>query len=165
MPDIQTALKSALATDKNLKLKPYTEQAWLWLRDHPRSRLQTLNKVFKREMASTVNNLKTRGMLKTEIERDPRTNNRHISFYSVLEKEYDLLPMPALKAPQLKAPPKAKKLPEPAPTAIPAPAEVPVTVAIPSPEPVGTVTPDFDIDALTLGQARALFAKLSRILK
>lgn len=160
MPDIQTALKSALATDKNLKLKPYTEQAWLWLRDHPRSRLQTLNKVFKREMASTVSNLKTRGMLKTEIERDPRTNNRKISFYSVLEKEYDLLPMPALKAP-----PKAKKLPEPAPTAIPAPAEVPVTIAIPSPEPVVTVTPDFDIDALTLGQARALFAKLSRILK
>lgn len=154
MPDIQTALKSALATDKNLKLKPYTEQAWLWLRDHPRSRLQTLNKVFKREMASTVNNLKIRGMLKTEIERDPRTNNRHISFYSVLEKEYDLLPMPALKAP-----PKAKKLPEPAPTVIPAP------IAIPSPEPVVTVTPDFDIDALTLGQARALFAKLSRILK
>lgn len=154
MPDIQTALKSALATDKNLKLKPYTEQAWLWLRDHPRSRLQTLNKVFKREMASTVNNLKSRGMLKTEIERDPRTNNRKISFYSVLEKEYDLLPMPALKAP-----PKAKKLPEPAPTVIPAP------IAIPSPEPVVTVTPDFDIDALTLGQARALFAKLSRILK
>lgn len=156
MPDMQTALKSALATDKNLKPKPYTEQVWLWLRDHPRSRLQTLNKVFKRSMASTVNSLKTRGMLKTEIERDPRTNNRKISFYSVLEKEYDLLPMPALKAP-----PKAKKLPEPAPAAIPAP----IAIAIPSPEPVVTVTPDFDIDALTLGQARALFAKLSRILK
>lgn len=169
MPDIRTALRAALAVSEKTNI----EKCWLWIKDHPRISSRSLDAVFKRPMAASIHEMKRRGMLKIEEEMDKRIHHSPFSVYSVTQKEYDLLPvLPQYRKTSAKAPAPAPAAPPAAPAlqlVPPAPDKPP---AAPAPVPAPTPAPqmievgaDFDVDKLTLGQARALYAKLGAILK
>ena len=157
MSDMQTALKQALASpNAQVKIKSMNEQCWLWLRDHPAGSNRSLNKIFKREVSGVLWDLVHRGMLTSQTISDKRVCSTPFKLYSVIGKEYDLLP-------------RIKKQAKPVKSAnlntvncLTVLADYPPM----NPEPFKVeVTADFDIEGLTLGQARALYAKLSLIFK
>jgi len=157
MSDMRTALKQALASpNAQVRVKSLNEQCWLWLRDHPRTSSRQLSSVFKCETSRPIWDLVDRGMLTSELVSDKRVCQKAFKLYSVIGKEYDLLPRKKKQAKPVKS-----SNPSAAPLSILLADHLPMSL-----KPLKiVVNADFDIEGLTLGQARKLYAQLREIFK
>ena len=146
-----------------IKPMPLIQRVWLYLVDHPETTAKTLNSVFKHTCLSTVHTLRRRGMV--SLVKRPRPfksrGPQYVNIYTAqnAHKPYELLPLPLLTKVE-------KKLPVLVPNnflldmvermhAEPSVAEVSATPIV---APV-----KFDINTLSLKEARALYDELKEI--
>ena len=140
---------------QGMKPKTQMELIWRYIKDHPETRLKTLETIFKRATAQTLHSLWIRKMVTRtpETVRGRQGNIRQVYCYKVAMSDYEVLPLP-VKAETVKkpGPPVAMSLPYP-PLAEPQPS---LTAAQPD---------DLDerINKMSVGEARVMYVKLKAI--
>ena len=150
------AMNKALVA-QGMKPKTQMELIWRYIKDHPRTKLKTLEDCFKRSTAQTLHSLWIRKMVTRtpETARDRRGNLRQVYCYKVAMSDYEVLPLP-VKAETVKkpGPPVAMPLPYP-PLAEPQP-----SLAAPAAQPDDL---DERINKMSVGEARVMYVKLKAI--
>lgn len=155
------AMNKALGV-QGMKPKTQMELIWRYIKDHPDTKLETLEAIFKRSTAQTLHSLWTRKMVTRtpETMRDRRGNIRQVYCYKVAMLDYELLPLP-VKTKTAKA--ESSKKPGP-PVAMPLPypplAEPQPSLAAPAVQPDDL---DERINKMPVGEARAMYVKLKAI--
>ena len=150
------AMNKAL-TVQGMKPKTQMELIWRYIKDHPGTKLKTLEAIFKRSTAQTLHSLWTRKMVTRtpETMRDRHGNIRQVYCYKVAMLDYELLPLPVkTKTGKKPGPPVAMPLPYP-PLAEPQP-----SLAAPAAQPDDL---DERINKMSVGEARATYVKLKAI--
>ena len=148
------AMNKALVA-QGMKPKTQMELIWRYIKDHPETRLKTLEAIFKRSTAQTLHSLWIRKMVTRtpETVRGRQGNIRQVYCYKVAMSDYELLPLPVkTKSSRKPGPPVAMPLPYP-PLAEPQPS---LTAAQPD---------DLDerINKMPVGEARVMYVKLKAI--
>ncbi len=148
------AMNKALVA-QGMKPKTQLELIWRYIKDHPETRLKTLESIFKRSTAQTLHSLWIRKMVTRtpETVRGRQGNIRRVYCYKVAMLDYELLPLPVkTKSSRKPGPPVAMPLPYP-PLAEPQPS---LTAAQPD---------DLDerINKMPVGEARVMYVKLKAI--
>ena len=150
------AMNKALVA-QGMKPKTQMELIWRYIKDHPGTKLKTLEDCFKRSTAQTLHSLWIRKMVTRtpETARDRRGNIRQVYCYKVAMSDYEVLPLP-VKAESSKkpGPPVAMPLPYP-PLAEPQP-----SLAAPAAQPDDL---DERINKMSVGEARVMYVKLKAI--
>ena len=150
------AMNKALVA-QGMKPKTQMELIWRYIKDHPGTKLKTLEAIFKRSTAQTLHSLWIRKMVTRtpETARDRRGNIRQVYCYKVAMSDYEVLPLP-VKAESSKkpGPPVAMPLPYP-PLAEPQP-----SLAAPAAQPDDL---DERINKMSVGEARVMYVKLKAI--
>jgi hypothetical protein len=143
-------IKKAL-NDVGIKVS-IKRRIWSWLRDHPNKTAREIATALNERIEwvqTELRDMSTRGMIKskTVLHRPYRgTGRKSLLEYTVTSNEYELVPLP-------------RSIPN---TKI---ASGPVTVVKfdkPEPAPVPTVG-QIDVDALPIGEARRIYARLQEI--
>ena len=150
------AMNKALVA-QGMKPKTQMELIWRYIKDHPGTKLKTLEAIFKRSTAQTLHSLWIRKMVTRtpETVRDRHGNTRQVYYYKVAMPEYELLPLPVKKESDKKpGPTVAMPLPYP-PLAEPQP-----SLAAPAAQPDDL---DERINKMPVGEARAMYVKLKAI--
>ena len=150
------AMNKALVA-QGMKPKTQMELIWRYIKDHPGTKLKTLEAIFKRSTAQTLHSLWTRKMVTRtpETMRDRHGNIRQVYCYKVAMLDYELLPLPVkTKTGKKPGPPVAMPLPYP-PLAEPQP-----SLAAPAAQPDDL---DERIDKMSVGEARVMYVKLKAI--
>ena len=150
------AMNKALVA-QGMKPKTQMELIWRYIKDHPGTRLKTLESIFKRSTAQTLHSLWTRKMVTrtSETVRARHGNVRQVYCYKVAMLDYELLPLPVkTKTGKKPGPPVAMPLPYP-PLAEPQP-----SLAAPAAQPDDL---DERINKMPVGEARAMYVKLKAI--
>lgn len=154
------AMNKALAA-QGMKPKTQMEIIWRHVKDHPGSKLKTLESIFKRSTAQSLHSLWIRKMVTRtpETVRDRYGNMRRVYCYKVAMPEYELLPLPVKKKSDKKPePPVAMPLPLPLP--YPPLAEPKPSLATPADQPDDL---DERINKMSVGEARVMYVKLKAI--
>ena len=142
---------------QGMKPKTQMELIWRYIKDHPETRLKTLEAIFKRATAQTLHSLWIRKMVTRtpETVRGRQGNIRQVYCYKVAMSDYELLPLP-VKTETGKKPgsPVAMPLPYP-PLAEPQP-----SLAAPAAQPDDL---DERINKMSVGEARVMYVKLKAI--
>lgn len=153
------AMNKALVA-QGMKPKTQMELIWRYIKDHPETKLKTLEAIFKRSTAQTLHSLWTRKMVTRtpETMRDRHGNIRQVYCYKVAMLDYELLPLP-VKTKTGKT--KTGKKPGP-PVAMPLPYP---PLAEPQPSLAAAQPDDLDerINKMPVGEARAMYVKLKAI--
>ena len=153
------AMNKALVA-QGMKPKTQMELIWRYIKDHPDTKLKTLEAIFKRSTAQTLHSLWTRKMVTRtpETTRDRHGNIRQVYCYRVAMLDYELLPLP-VKTKTAKA--ESSKKPGP-PVAMPLPYP---PLAEPQPSLAAAQPDDLDerINKMSVGEARAMYVKLKAI--
>ena len=150
------AMNKALVA-QGMKPKTQMELIWRYIKDHPETRLKTLEAIFKRSTAQTLHSLWIRKMVTRtpETVRGRQGNIRQVYCYKVAMSDYELLPLPVkTKTGKKPGPPVAMPLPYP-PLAEPLP-----SLAAPAAQPDDL---DERINKMSVGEARAMYVKLKAI--
>ena len=150
------AMNKAL-TVQGMKPKTQMELIWRYIKDHPGTKLKTLEALFKRSTAQTLHSLWIRKMVTRtpETARDRRGNIRQVYCYKVAMLDYELLPLPVkTKSSKKLGSPVAMPLPYP-PLAEPQP-----SLAAPAAQPDDL---DERINKMPVGEARVMYVKLKAI--
>ena len=155
------AMNKALAA-QGMKPKTQMELVWRYIKDHPGTKLKTLEAIFKRSTAQTVHSLWIRKMVTRtpEIVRDRYGKTRQVYCYKVAMPDYELLPLPVktktvkIESSKEPGPPVAMPLPYP-PLAEPQP-----SLAAPAAQPDDL---DERINKMPVGEARVMYVKLKAI--
>ena len=160
------AMNKALGV-QGMKPKTQMELIWRYIKDHPGTKLKTLEAIFKRSTAQTLHSLWIRKMVTRtpETTRDRHGNIRRVYCYKVAMLDYELLPLPVktktVKTKTVKA--ESSKKPGP-PVAMPLPypplAEPQPSLAAPAAQPDDL---DERINKMSVGEARAMYVKLKAI--
>lgn len=150
------AMNKALVA-QGVKPKTQMELIWRYIKDHPGTRLKTLESIFKCSTAQTLHTLWIRKMVirTPETVRDRHGNTRQVYCYKVAMPEYELLPLP-VKPETIKksGPTVAMPLPYP-PLTEPQP-----SLAAPAAQPDDL---DERINKMPVGEARVMYVKLKAI--
>ena len=155
------AMNKAL-TVQGMKPKTQMELIWRYIKDHPGTKLKTLEAIFKRSTAQTLHSLWIRKMVTRtpETVRGRQGNIRQVYCYKVAMLDYELLPLP-VKTKTIKTE-SSKKLGSP--VAMPLPylplAEPQPSLAAPAAQPDDL---DERINKMSVGEARATYVKLKAI--
>lgn len=155
------AMNKAL-TVQGMKPKTQMELIWRYIKDHPGTKLKTLEAIFKRSTAQTLHSLWIRKMVTRtpETVRGRQGNIRQVYCYKVAMPDYEVLPLP-VKTKTVKA--ESSKKPEP-PVAMLLPypplAEPQPSLAAPAAQPDDL---DDRINKMSVGEARAMYVKLKAI--
>ncbi len=150
------AMNKALVA-QGMKPKTQMELIWRYIKDHPETRLKTLEAIFKRSTAQTLHSLWIRKMVTRtpETVRGRQGNIRQVYCYKVAMLDYELLPLPVkTKSSKKPGPPVAMPLPYP-PLAEPQP-----SLAAPAAQPDDL---DERINKMPVGEARVMYVKLKAI--
>ena len=150
------AMNKALVA-QGMKPKTQMELIWRYIKDHPETKLKTLEAIFKRSTAQTLHSLWIRKMVTRtpETVRDRHGNIRQVYCYKVAMSDYELLPLPSKPKPVKKpGSPMAMPLPYP-PLAEPQP-----SLAAPAAQPDDL---DERINKMPVGEARVMYVKLKAI--
>ena len=142
---------------QGMKPKTQMELIWRYIKDHPETRLKTLEAIFKRATAQTLHSLWIRKMVTRtpETVRGRQGNIRQVYCYKVAMPDYELLPLPVkTKTGKKPGPPVAMPLPYP-PLAEPQP-----SLAAPAAQPDDL---DERINKMSVGEARVMYVKLKAI--
>ena len=153
------AMNKALVA-QGMKPKTQMELIWRYIKDHPGTKLKTLEDCFKRSTAQTLHSLWIRKMVTRtpETARDRRGNIRKVYYYKVAMSDYEVLPLP-VKAETVKA--ESSKKPG-SPVAMPLPYP---PLAEPQPSLSAAQPDDLDerINKMPVGEARVMYVKLKAI--
>ena len=153
------AMNKALVA-QGMKPKTQMELIWRYIKDHPETKLKTLEAIFKRSTAQTLHSLWIRKMVTRTLEtvRGRQGNIRQVYCYKVAMLDYELLPLP-VKTKTVKA--ESSKKPGP-PVAMPLPYP---PLAEPQPSLAAAQPDDLDerISKMSVGEARATYVKLKAI--
>ena len=148
------AMNKAL-TVQGMKPKTQMELIWRYIKDHPETRLKTLEAIFKRATAQTLHSLWIRKMVTRtpETVRGRQGNIRQVYCYKVAMSDYELLPLP-VKTETGKKPGSPVTMPLPYPP-----------LAEPQPSLTAAQPDDLDerINKMPVGEARAMYVKLKAI--
>jgi hypothetical protein len=138
---------------------PNNRRIWQWLKDHQTgdtgytySQVSKALNIKESSSSSLICDMVKRRMMEARRERAPKGASRTMTtYYRALGGEYELLPLPLAKL---------ATLPQPLPPAVePEPGRW-------LPSPPQKVTADkFDLDNLTIGEARTLYLKLKEMFK
>ena len=140
---------------QGMKPKTQMELIWRYIKDHPETRLKTLEAIFKRATAQTLHSLWIRKMVTRtpETVRGRQGNIRQVYCYKVAMPDYELLPLPVkTKTGKKPGPPVAMPLPYP-------------PLAEPQPSLAAAQPDDLDerINKMPVGEARVMYVKLKAI--
>lgn len=108
MPTIQDELQKVR---KIISSKPLTEQVWLYLRDNPKKTASQLRPIYGSGTHQVLHVLEKRKMATSTLEErftgaGPNGSGRQrIKVYSVLGREYELLPLPKKPSYKIAKPP------------------------------------------------------------
>ena len=153
------AMNKALVA-QGMKPKTQLELIWRYIKDHPETRLKTLEAIFKRSTAQTLHSLWIRKMVTRtpETVRGRQGNIRRVYCYKVAMSDYEVLPLP-VKTKTGKA--ESSKKPGP-PVAMPLPYP---PLAEPQPSLAAAQPDDLDerINKMSVGEARVMYVKLKAI--
>ena len=155
------AMNKALVA-QGMKPKTQMELIWRYIKDHPGTKLKTLEAIFKRSTAQTLHSLWIRKMVTRtpETTRARHGNIRQVYCYKVAMLDYEVLPLP-VKTETGKT--ESSKKPG-APVAMPLPypplAESQPSLSAPAAQPDDL---DERINKLSVGEARAMYVKLKAI--
>ena len=153
------AMNKALVA-QGMKPKTQMELIWRYIKDHPETRLKTLEAIFKRSTAQTLHSLWIRKMVTRtpETVRGRQGNIRQVYCYKVAMSDYELLPLP-VKTKTVKTE-SSKKLGSPVTMPLPYP-----PLAEPQPSLTAAQPDDLDerINKMPVGEARAMYVKLKAI--
>ena len=148
------AMNKALVA-QGMKPKTQMELIWRYIKDHPGTRLKTLEAIFKRSTAQTLHSLWIRKMVTRtpEAVRYRHGNIRQVYCYKVAMSDYELLPLPVKTE-------TGKKLGSPVAMPLPYPPR-----AEPQPSLAAAQPDDLDerINKMPVGEARAMYVKLKAI--
>ena len=148
------AMNKALVA-QGMKPKTQMELIWRYIKDHPETRLKTLEAIFKRATAQTLHSLWIRKMVTRtpETVRGRQGNIRQVYCYKVAMPDYELLPLP-VKAETVKKPGPPVTMPLPYPP-----------LAEPQPSLTAAQPDDLDerINKMPVGEARVMYVKLKAI--
>ena len=153
------AMNKALVA-QGMKPKTQMELIWRYIKDHPETRLKTLEAIFKRSTAQTLHSLWIRKMVTRtpETVRGRQGNIRQVYCYKVAMSDYELLPLPVktetVKAESSKKPGSPVTMPMPYPP-----------LAEPQPSLTAAQPDDLDerINKMPVGEARVMYVKLKAI--
>ena len=148
------AMNKALVA-QGMKPKTQMELIWRYTKDHPETRLKTLEAIFKRATAQTLHSLWIRKMVTRtpETVRGRQGNIRQVYCYKVAMPDYELLPLPVkTKTGKKPGPPVTMPLPYP-------------PLAEPQPSLAAAQPDDLDerINKMSVGEARVMYVKLKTI--
>mgnify|MGYP003619567665 CR=1 FL=1 len=150
------AMNKALVA-QGMKPKTQMELIWRYIKDHPETRLKTLEAIFKRSTAQTLHSLWIRKMVTRTLEtvRGRQGNIRQVYCYKVAMLDYELLPLP------VKTKTKTGKKPG-SPVTMPLPYP---PLAEPQPSLTAAQPDDLDerINKMPVGEARVMYVKLKAI--
>ena len=153
------AMNKALVA-QGMKPKTQMELIWRYIKDHPGTKLKTLEAIFKRSTAQTLHSLWIRKMVTrtTEAVRARQGNIRQVYCYKVAMSDYEMLPLP-VKTETVKT--ESSKKPGP-PVTMPLPYP---PLAEPQPSLAAAQPDDLDerINKMSVGEARATYVKLKTI--
>lgn len=153
------AMNKALVA-QGMKPKTQMELIWRYIKDHPGTRLKTLESIFKHSTAQTLYSLWIRKMVTrtTEAVRVRQGNIRQVYCYKVAMSDYEVLPLP-VKTETVKT--ESSKKPGP-PVTMPLPYP---PLAEPQPSLAAAQPDDLDerINKMSVGEARATYVKLKAI--
>ena len=153
------AMNKALVA-QGMKPKTQMELIWRYIKDHPETKLKTLEAIFKRSTAQTLHSLWIRKMVTRtpETARDRRGNIRQVYCYKVAMSDYELLPLP-VKTETVKTE-TGKKPGSPVTMPLPYPPR-----AEPQPSLAAAQPDDLDerINKMPVGEARVMYVKLKAI--
>lgn len=148
------AMNKALVA-QGMKPKTQMELIWRYIKDHPGTKLKTLEAIFKRSTAQTLHSLWIRKMVTRtpEAVRYRHGNIRQVYCYKVAMSDYELLPLPVKTE-------TVKKLGSPVAMPLPYP-----PLAEPQPSLAAAQPDDLDerINKMSVGEARATYVKLKAI--
>ncbi len=154
-----TVMEQALR-DAGVKLKTHKELIWQFLKDHPSQSAAALVAALKLPPERVNNSLwmmERRGMVAstTHVEREhsSRGNYRNIKRYTAVGATFEMLPLVKKAVTRVSQ----KAVPQPV-TAVEPQQEKPATLVQQAKK-----VEDFDLDGLTIRQARALYDKLHRM--
>ena len=148
------AMNKALGV-QGMKPKTQMELIWRYIKDHPDTKLKTLEAIFKRSTAQTLHSLWIRKMVTRtpETVRGRQGNIRQVYCYKVAMSDYELLPLPVkTKTGKKPGPPVTMPLPYP-------------PLAEPQPSLAAAQPDDLDerINKMPVGEARVMYVKLKAI--
>ena len=153
------AMNKALVA-QGMKPKTQMELIWRYIKDHPGTKLKTLESIFKRSTAQTLYSLWIRKMVTRtpETVRGRQGNIRRVYCYKVAMSDYELLPLP-VKTETVKTE-SSKKLGSPVAMPLPYP-----PLAEPQPSLTAAQPDDLDerINRMPVGEARVMYVKLKAI--
>lgn len=144
MSSVSLALKNA-----GVKVPPLKKRIWLWLKDHPAKSYREISIALNElhtSVSSTLTEMSSRGMLSYSKAESEGKKGHNITRYSIVSKEYELLPMPIKNSPCKTHTTKV---------------EVDAPIIRIEPKPVSKI----DIEQLTVSEARALYRKLQEFFK
>ena len=148
------AMNKALGV-QGMKPKTQMELIWRYIKDHPETKLKTLESIFKRSTAQTLHSLWIRKMVTRtpETMRDRHGNIRQVYCYKVAMLDYELLPLP-VKTKSSRKPGSPVTMPLPYPP-----------LAEPQPSLAAAQPDDLDerINKMPVGEARVMYVKLKAI--
>ena len=147
------AMNKALVA-QGMKPKTLLELIWRYIKDHPETRLKTLEAIFKRATAQTLHSLWIRKMVTRtpETVRGRQGNIRQVYCYKVAMSDYEVLPLPVkTKSSRKPGPPVAMPLPYP-------PLTEPKLSLAAQPDDL-----DERINKMPVGEARVMYVKLKAI--
>ena len=153
------AMNKALVA-QGMKPKTQMELIWRYIKDHPGTKLKTLESIFKRSTAQALYSLWIRKMVTRtpETVRGRQGNIRRVYCYKVAMSDYELLPLP-VKTETVKTE-SSKKLGSPVAMPLPYP-----PLAEPQPSLTAAQPDDLDerINRMPVGEARVMYVKLKAI--
>lgn len=134
MNSIANAMKEA-----GVAVPPLSQRLWLWIKDHPKATSREIETQFKEGVSPRLADMEKRQMLSSsEVPNPSRKGKRTLKGYTVTQDEYDLLPIPKKEA---------------------------MTTRVPAPKSAHAIVPQtkINIEALTIAEARALYAQLQKM--
>jgi len=135
---------------------------WTWLKDHqPQTAKSIASALHLPQANSLLSQMERRRMVSYSYEHD-RSTGYTTKRYVAVGREYELLPMTVKATPRGKPAPLVALAPTISMTASPLLQSKPD--AFP-PWLLPTPAPQFDLDALTIAEARALYTRLARMFK
>lgn len=140
MTDLHIALAAA-----GVQLPTQTQRIWVWLKDHQPQTAKAISAALHLAQSPTLlSSMEKRGMVTSKLEHSRLTGGT-VKWYSTVGRAYELLPVPKKTANKPQPPALQTQ-------ALDAPAATRPTAA-------------FDLDALTIAEARALYSRLARMFK
>lgn len=134
-----------------IKTLSQIQLTWTWLKDHPNKTAREVETALKFSgTSSTLAQLRKRGMVTCKPEQDAR-NPMPVNRYTAVGTEYELKPMPKKVKPV-----KPSQFTNAAGLPIAASSAVPVA-------PVPAAPADFNLDTMTIADARKLYKQLHRM--